>query len=125
MLPSKFLVTEGCDPSQASTSATFQQLNPAALLRTGLQHVAAESMIAKGMAVSQAGCQAKNPKCHPKHTALSMQAGDLFISGRVVASPPLTGHSAIYKQAGLLLLVIALCGLVVSADKAKLGHRLM
>jgi len=55
VLPSKFLVTEG------------------------LQHVAAESMIAKGMAVSQ--------------------AGDLFISGRVVASPPLTGHSAIYKQA--------------------------
>ncbi|CAE7479092.1 ALKBH3 [Symbiodinium necroappetens] len=55
VLPSKFLVTEG------------------------LQHVAAENMIAKGMAVSQ--------------------AGDLFISGRVVASPPLTGHSAIYKQA--------------------------
>ncbi|CAE7353467.1 ALKBH3 [Symbiodinium natans] len=56
VLPSKFLVTDG------------------------LQHVAAENVVAKGLAVSQ--------------------AGDLFISGRTIASPPLTGHSAIYKQAG-------------------------
>ncbi|CAE7193405.1 ALKBH3, partial [Symbiodinium pilosum] len=55
VLPSKFLVTDG------------------------VQRVAAENVVAKGLAVSQ--------------------AGDLFIAGRLVASPPLTGHSAIYKKA--------------------------
>ena len=34
----------------------------------------------------------------------SLQAGDLFISGRVIESPPLTGHNAIYKKAHVLCL---------------------
>ena len=60
--------------------------------------------MAKGLAVSQAAGEggqelAGTSLAVGRGRLLVWQAGDLFIAGRVLASPPMTGHNALYKQA--------------------------